>query len=107
MDPAAPPAREGATIHETATDKQIGHVTSGSFSPVLKRSVVMGYIETGFSSAGTSVMVKVRGKSHAASISKMPFVPTKYKKDEDIKKLLEEEKLHKKEEPKDTRRRRR
>jgi len=74
-----PPAREGATIHDK-DDKEIGTITSGTFSPTLKKSIAMGYVATGSSKVGTAVNVKVRGKSYAAAVAKMPFTPTNYKR---------------------------
>jgi len=74
------PAREGATIHDKKTDKEIGKITSGTFSPVLKQSIAMGYVESGYGKLKTEVNVKVRGKMNPATISKMPFVPSNYKR---------------------------
>jgi len=75
-----PPAREGATVHDPKTDVQIGHITSGTQSPVLKKNIAMGYIAKEFSKIDTPITVKVRGKSYAGVVAKMPFVPTTYKK---------------------------
>jgi len=74
-----PPAREGATLHDKSTDQQIGHITSGTLSPVLKKNIAMGYVNTSAAKIGTELTVKVRGKPYGAQIAKMPFVPTKYK----------------------------
>jgi len=76
------PAREHATIHHPAQkdDSVVGEVTSGTLSPVLKKAISMAYISTSLSKVGTEVSVKVRGKHHNATVSKMPFVPTNYKK---------------------------
>ena len=45
-----------------------------------KHNISMGYIDKPHNKAGTEVMVKVRGKSSPAIVTKMPFVPTKYYK---------------------------
>ena len=71
------PAREGAKIVDEK-GKEIGQVTSGCPSPTLKANIAMGYIKDGFHKAGTKVRVVVRGKPREASITKMPFVPSKY-----------------------------
>ena len=48
-----------------------GEVTSGTFSPTLNRSIALARVpKTGAS----SVQVEIRGKLHAASIVKPPFV---------------------------------
>jgi aminomethyltransferase len=41
-------------------------------------NIAMGYIKDGYHQAGTEVDVVVRGKRRKATITKMPFVPTKY-----------------------------
>jgi len=74
------PARDGAIINDVATGKEIGKVTSGTFSPILKQAIAMGYIETPFSKLDTKVNISVRGKPVPAVVAKMPFVPTNYKK---------------------------
>jgi len=80
--PKGAPAREGSEI--TLPDgTQIGQVTSGGPSPTLKKeglpaNIAMGYVSKGNTKAGTAVNVVVRGKVYEATITKMPFVPTKY-----------------------------
>lgn len=82
------PAREGAKLYAKPSDasddpskaKQIGVVTSGTFSPCLKAPIAMGYVETPYAAVGTAVAVEVRGKLQPAQIAKMPFVPHKYYK---------------------------
>jgi aminomethyltransferase len=55
-------------------------VTSGAFSPVLKKNVAMGYVDKAYSKAGTELRVVVRGKENPAVVTKMPFVQTTYYK---------------------------
>ncbi|ESZ97045.1 hypothetical protein SBOR_2590 [Sclerotinia borealis F-4128] len=71
------PAREGADIVNDKGEK-IGNITSGCPSPTLGKNVAMGYIKDGFHKAGTDVSVVVRGKGRKATVTKMPFVPSKY-----------------------------
>jgi glycine cleavage system T protein (aminomethyltransferase) len=71
------PAREGAIITDME-DNEIGVITSGTFSPSLKKAISMGYLKRGFWKAETPVKVVVRGKSHPAFVQKMPFVPAHY-----------------------------
>ncbi|CEO96954.1 hypothetical protein PBRA_005559 [Plasmodiophora brassicae] len=74
------PAREGAEI-VSENGSEVGCITSGGFSPVLKRPIAMGYISTDESSEpGHSLGVRVRGKVYSAKVSELPFVPTKYVK---------------------------
>ena len=48
-----------------------GEVTSGTFSPTLNRSIALARVPK---NATPGVMVEIRGKLHAASIVKPPFV---------------------------------
>ena len=72
------PAREGSIIYSSDGSKEIGKVTSGTFSPTLKMPIAMGYITTEFTKVGTPIQVKIREKLHAAVVTKMPFVPPNY-----------------------------
>ncbi len=75
------PAREGAEILGSADggeEKVIGKVTSGCPSPTLGKNIAMGYVESGHHKAGTEVGVLVRGKRRNATVTKMPFVQSRY-----------------------------
>jgi aminomethyltransferase len=72
------PAREHAEIYDASGENLIGEVTSGTFSPCLKKPIAMGYVETANAKNGTEVMIKVRGKMQKAEVTKMPFVETRY-----------------------------
>jgi aminomethyltransferase len=72
-----PPARQHSDVTDEAGNK-IGEVSSGAFSPCLKKNIGMGYVDKAFAKAGTKVKVVVRGKSSDATVTKMPFVPTTY-----------------------------
>eukprot|EP00245_Coleochaete_scutata_P005998 TRINITY_DN20094_c0_g1_i1.p1 TRINITY_DN20094_c0_g1~~TRINITY_DN20094_c0_g1_i1.p1 ORF type:complete len:417 (-),score=74.90 TRINITY_DN20094_c0_g1_i1:296-1546(-) len=71
------PARGHAEILDASGEK-VGEVTSGGFSPCLKKNIAMGYVTSGNHKAGTELKVSVRGKVSGAVVTKMPFVPTKY-----------------------------
>lgn len=58
--------------------KKIGHVTSGTFSPNLKIGLGMAYVNAKDSKVGNKINIDVRGKSFAANVTKMPFVPQNY-----------------------------
>lgn len=72
------PAREHTEIFTADGSRQIGVVTSGTFSPCLKAPIAMGYIEKDIAVEGTEVAVKVRGNLQPATVSKMPFIEHKY-----------------------------
>jgi len=71
------PARESAEILSLEGEK-IGVITSGTFSPSLKKKIAMGYIQKGYFKKGTKVSVKVRNKINPATVVTMPFVPSNY-----------------------------
>ncbi|CAL9120438.1 unnamed protein product [Musa textilis] len=74
-----PPPRSHNEILNSSGEK-IGEVTSGGFSPCLKKNIAMGYVKSGLHKPGTEVKIIIRGKSNDGVVTKMPFVPTKYYK---------------------------
>ncbi|XP_076942628.1 aminomethyltransferase, mitochondrial [Bidens hawaiensis] len=76
---AGPPARSHSEI-QNENGENIGEVTSGGFSPCLKKNIAMGYVKSGLHKPGTKVKIVVRGKTYEGSVTKMPFVPAKYYK---------------------------
>jgi aminomethyltransferase len=52
----------------------VGHVTSGTFSPSLKKGIGMGYVSAELANAGNIVSVRVRDKDIPATIVMMPFL---------------------------------
>ncbi|XP_072969850.1 aminomethyltransferase, mitochondrial [Typha angustifolia] len=76
---SGPPPRSHSEI-VSSSGENIGEVTSGGFSPCLKKNIAMGYVKSGLHKPGTEVKVVVRGKSYDAVVTKMPFVATKYYK---------------------------
>ena len=51
-------------------DREIGHVTSSTVSPALKRPIALAYVHRDFLEAGTAVMA---GEQHA-TVTELPFV---------------------------------
>ncbi|KAL2341299.1 hypothetical protein Fmac_009239 [Flemingia macrophylla] len=76
---SGPPPRSHSEIQDEGGNN-IGEVTSGGFSPCLKKNIAMGYVKSGLHKAGTKVKIIIRGKSNEGVVTKMPFVPTKYYK---------------------------
>ena len=54
-------------------DREIGHVTSGTFSPSLEKGIGLGYVATEFARIGTEIDLEIRGKRINATIIKTPF----------------------------------
>ncbi len=53
---------------------EVGRVTSGAFSPYLKRSIAMGYVLVNYAYIGFKVKVRIRGKEYDAKITDFPFI---------------------------------
>ena len=72
-------ARSHSKILDVATGKEIGEITSGAFSPVLKRAIAMGYVSKAYAKKGTPVKIDVRGKQVDGVVNGIKaFVPTTY-----------------------------
>jgi aminomethyltransferase len=56
--------------------KKIGELTSGTFSPLLKNGVGMGYVATSYAQEGRFVSVKIRGKLVSGKIAPFPLYDT-------------------------------
>lgn len=65
-------AREGAEVFNGSGSK-IGHVTSGTASPTLDKSIAMAYVTPDSAALGTEVEVDIRGQRVAAKVVKLPF----------------------------------
>ncbi|ODV63527.1 glycine decarboxylase subunit T [Ascoidea rubescens DSM 1968] len=75
----SPAARENVKIFSNDDpEKQIGYVTSGSYSPTLKVNIGQAYINPPFNKKTTKILLEVRGKKRLAEVSKLPFVPPNY-----------------------------
>lgn len=60
-----------------AEGQQIGHVTSGSMSPVLNQGIGLGYIKKGYTKRDTEIYIQIRKKQLKARVTKLPFVNVK------------------------------
>ncbi len=58
-------------------DTIIGEVTSGGYSPYLKRPIGMGYIKTTHSLMGMQIEIEIRGKNVKAKITDFPLIKKK------------------------------
>jgi aminomethyltransferase len=71
-DPGAIP-RHGQPL--LAAGQPAGVVTSGGFSPTLKRGIALAYVATALTAAGTTLTVDLRGRAVEATVAPLPFVP--------------------------------
>jgi aminomethyltransferase len=56
-----------------AEGEQIGEVTSGTMSPVLKQGIGMGYVKPEYSKVGTEIYLDNRGRKLKAEVVRPPF----------------------------------
>jgi aminomethyltransferase len=58
-----------------ASEEPVGEVTSGTFSPTLKRGIGLALIDSSAAvSAGTELILDVRGRPSTVVVTKPPFV---------------------------------
>ena len=69
LDPGIP--RHGYRVLEG--DRPVGSVTSGSFSPTLRRSIALAYVPPRLAEVGTEVSVEIRGRPRRAEVVRKPF----------------------------------
>lgn len=72
-----PPAREDAKLLSEDRQSIVGKVTSGTYSPSLKKAIGMAYVNSKIK-LNTLLKVPIRSRDYDVKISKMPFVPHKY-----------------------------
>lgn len=68
-------AREGAVIFQDG--REVGTVTSGTFSPTLERSIAMAFVSIDSGNLGQALEVDIRGKRDAATVVSLPFYSRK------------------------------
>ena len=56
-----------------AENREIGMVSTGSFSPTLNKNIGLGFVETKYAELGTEIAVEIRGKALKAIVVKKPF----------------------------------
>ncbi len=65
-------ARDGYRILNSEGE-QIGHVTSGSYAPFLKKNIALAYMPLEFSELGTELQVEIRNQGVRARVVPTPF----------------------------------
>ena len=65
-------ARDGYKVQSEA-GKEIGHVTSGSPAPFLKKNIALAYVPPEFGAVDTSLKVEIRGQGVLAKVVPTPF----------------------------------
>jgi len=65
-------ARQGYSVY--SSNKIVGEVTSGTFSPNLDKFIGMAYVEKELSKSGTAIEIKIRDKFYKAQITDFSFI---------------------------------
>lgn len=73
------PVRDGSEIFNNE-DVAVGRVTSGGFSPTLRRPIAMALLARTAANLGNTLYAKVRGHRIAVTVTPLPFVPHRYYK---------------------------
>ncbi len=71
------PLRAGTGLFNEQQE-QIGHITSGGYSPTLEKPVAMGYVRTEYIQTGTCLVASSRGKEYKIAVTELPFVTHRY-----------------------------
>jgi len=70
--------REGCRIRKDGED--VGHVTSGTFSPTLDRPIAMALLRRDLAKEGTRLAVDLRGRDVSVTVEGLPFYSRKRQK---------------------------
>ena len=63
-----------------AEGRKIGYVTTGSFSPTLKKNIGLAIMNSEYTKEGTEIEIIIRNKNLKAEVIKKPFYSKKYRK---------------------------
>ena len=69
-------ARKGYPV--LYNNKNIGIITSGTWSPSLKEPIALGYVPSEIAKVDTQLEIEIRGKKHPAIIVKRPFYKKRF-----------------------------
>ena len=75
------PLRSGTKLFSDDKGKnEIGVITSGGYSPSLERPISMGYLNHNKFNVDEPIFGEVRNKFFSVTLTKLPFVPTSFKR---------------------------
>ncbi len=69
--------RHGYKILGRSGGAPIGEVTSGNFSPLLKKGIGLGYVPPTYATPGSTFLIDIRGKAVLAVVVRPPFYKRK------------------------------
>lgn len=73
------PLRAGTVLTDSG-GHETGIVTSGGYSPILERPVAVAYVESHDLDRGIEFFARVRDKQVPTALSRLPFVPHRYRR---------------------------
>jgi aminomethyltransferase len=62
----------GGTVHDQ-DGREVGAITSPNYSPLLKKSIALAYVETPLATIGQRLTVDDSGTQYAATVARTPF----------------------------------
>jgi aminomethyltransferase len=65
--------RQSFPILAPSTNRTLGEVTSGNFSPRLQKGIGLGYVSLAHAAPGSTILIDIRGKRLDATVVKPPF----------------------------------
>lgn len=65
--------RAGCVVRCADSGEAVGEVTSGTFSPLLRRGIALAYVPRTCAVPGTTVDVEIRGRVHTATVARKPL----------------------------------
>ncbi len=75
------PVRDHALLfRDPESAEAVGLVTSGGFSPTLRRPIAVGYVPAELAAAGTTLYAEVRGARLPVDVAEIPFLPHNYRR---------------------------
>lgn len=76
--PAGRSPRNHIPIMDPMDKAAVGYITSGCPSPCLGKNIAMGYVDKADSKIGKTLQVDFGNKTSEITVTKMPFVESKY-----------------------------
>ena len=61
-------------------NQNIGRITSGGFSPILKTSIAIAYINNSFQENLKKIYCEIRNQFDEVELAKLPFIKHNYKR---------------------------
>lgn len=65
-------ARDGYKVRDEGS-REVGYVTSGSYSPFLKKNIALAYVPPEYAALGSGLRVEIRGQGVKAQVVPTPF----------------------------------